>query len=102
METFGNFWNWHTCITIVALPGEVVFSSCMFAVMFVPLSQCLFVTSVLLGENSYSHHHESFRVDEQWLWDHVIKFTVCALGRGARFVCLAPVIVCPMLCMDTI
>ena len=50
-----------------SLPGEVLFSfACisLFVTVFV---------SKIIG-NGYSHRHETFTIDRQWLWVHAIKF----------------------------
>ena len=43
-----------------------------------------------LRENSYSCCHKTFRIDRQWLWDHVIKVARWqhhAMGDGAQACC---------------
>jgi len=57
-------------------PGEwrgVVFGClCSLHVcLFVRFVTCLLTT---LQENSHTYHHETFRIDGQWQWDHTVIF----------------------------
>jgi len=46
--------------------GIVFGCICLFVCLFV----CLFI---ILRANVYSDRQETFRIDEQWLWDHAIN-----------------------------
>jgi len=42
----------------------------------------------VITRNGCSSRHETFRIVEQWLWDHAVKFSRWqhpAMGRGAKF-----------------
>jgi len=34
----------------------------------------MFVTVAVFQDKGYSHHHDTFRIDEKRLWDDTVKF----------------------------
>jgi len=63
----------------------------VFGRLFVTLLLWLLAKS---RENSYSCHHEIFRIDRQWLWDHDVKlgrWQHPAMIAGRGLLCLTAV-----------